>query len=155
MNAYRARPNTIAWPPIIAAIAVIMSLLAELFYKLPFPDGPAYRSIGMLIVVFVIALDLWSIMTLRAAHTTVMPTRKSTNLVTSGPFRFSRNPIYVGNILLLLGLSLIFSNVWFVLFAMLAAFAIQKFAIDREELHLLALFGAEYEAYCRRVRRWI
>ena len=155
MNAYRARSNTIAWPPIIALAAVLLSLLAGFFYMLPFPEGAAYRSIGMLIVVFVIALDLWSIVTLRAAHTTVMPTRKSTNLVTTGPFRFSRNPIYVGNILLLLGLGLILANAWFVPFAVLAAFAIQKFAIDREELHLLARFGAEYEVYCRRVRRWI
>ncbi len=155
MNAYKARPNTIAWPPIIAVTAVALSLLAGLFFSPPFPQGPAYRSIGMLIVVIVIAIDLWSIMTLRAAHTTVMPTRKSTNLVTTGPFRLSRNPIYVGNILLLIGLALILANAWFILFAVLAAFAIRKIAIEREEQHLLAIFGAEYEAYCRRVRRWI
>jgi len=155
MNPYKARPNTIAWPPIIALSAIVLSALAGYIFAPPFPQGPAYRSLGMLILVIVIALDVWSIMTLHAARTTVLPTRKSTNLVTTGPYRLSRNPIYVGNVLLLLALALIFANAWFVLFALLTAVCIQKIAIEREEQHLLAVFGAEYETYCRRVRRWL
>ena len=155
MNAYKARPNRIPWPPIITLLAIALSSLAGYFFATPFPQGRAYRSVGVLILVIVIAIDLWSILTLRAARTTVSPTRKSTKLVTSGPFRLSRNPIYVGNVLLLLALALIFANAWFILFALLTALCIQKFAVEREEQHLLAVFGAEYETYCRRVRRWL
>jgi protein-S-isoprenylcysteine O-methyltransferase Ste14 len=155
MNAYKARPNRFAWPPIIALSAIVLSLLAGLVFSPPFPQGPAFRSAGVLILLGVVVIDLWSFLSLRAAHTTVLPTRKSTSLVTTGPFGFSRNPIYIGNILLLLALALILGNAWFVAFAVAAAFGIQKFAIEREELHLLAVFGAEYEAYCHRVRRWL
>ena len=155
MNAYRAKPNNIPWPPIFALSAVLLSVLAGFAISIPFPEGPVFRSIGVLLLIAVVAIDIWSISTLRAAHTTVMPNRKSTNLVTTGPFSLSRNPIYVGNVLLLLALALILANAWFVLFAAITAIAIQKFAIEREELHLLAVFGAEYESYCRRVRRWL
>lgn len=155
MNAYRAKSNSIPWPPIIALAAVLFSVLAGLFYMLPFPRGPVFRSTGVLILIAVIAIDIWSISTLRAAHTTVMPTKKSTQLVTKGPFGYSRNPIYIGNVLLLLALCLILANAWFILFAAVTAICIQKFAVEREELHLLAVFGAEYESYCRRVRRWL
>ncbi|MEX3009145.1 isoprenylcysteine carboxylmethyltransferase family protein [Hoeflea sp. TYP-13] len=155
MNAYRAKPNNIPWPPIIALAAVLLSVSAGMFIELPFFHGPAFRIAGVALLVLVVAVDIWSISTLRAAHTTVMPTRKSTQLVTAGPFGFSRNPIYLGNVLLLLALGLILANAWFLIFAALAAIGIQKFAIDREELHLLAVFGAEYESYCRRVRRWL
>ncbi len=155
MNAYEARPNAIAWPPIIVVLAIVLSTLAGFFFAAPFPQGSVYRSAGMLILVVVVALDLWSIMTLRAARTTVMPTRKTTKLVTTGPFRFSRNPLYVGNVLLLFSLALIFANAWFIPAALLSAFCIQKLAIEREEQHLLSVFGAEFETYCREVRRWL
>ena len=155
MNAYRARSNSIAWPPIIALAAIVLSVLAGFVISLPFPHGPAFRSVGVLVLLGVVAIDLWSVLTLRAAHTTVLPMRKSTNLVTTGPFGLSRNPIYIANILLLLALALILGNAWFVVFAATTAVGMQKFAVEREELHLLAVFGAEYEAYCRRVRRWL
>ncbi|MCP4317164.1 MAG: isoprenylcysteine carboxylmethyltransferase family protein [Hyphomicrobiales bacterium] len=155
MNAYRAKPNNIPWPPIIALSAVLFSVLAGFVIMLPFPQGPILRSVGVLMLLSVVAIDIWSISTLRAAHTTFMPTKGSSHLVTKGPFGYSRNPIYVGNVLLLLALGLILANAWFILFAVVTAVAIQKFAVEREEQHLLAVFGAEYESYCLRVRRWL
>ncbi len=85
----------------------------------------------------------------------MLPHRGSRCLVTSGPFRWSRNPIYLGNTLLLTGIGLATGNGWFVIMAIAAALVIQKLAIEREEQHLRALFGEDYEAYCRTTRRWI
>ncbi|MDA4847777.1 methyltransferase family protein [Hoeflea poritis] len=155
MSAYRAKPSNVPWPPIIAAAALLLSILAGRVFALPLPDTAFLRMIGVLFLLAAIAVDIWSITTLRAARTTIMPTRKSTCLVTAGPYGLSRNPIYCGYVLFLIALGLILANAWFVVFAAATAYGIQRFAIEREELHLLAVFGAEYEAYCRRVRRWV
>ena len=155
MNAYRERPNRIPWPPIILIAAALLSILAGMFYPVPFAQTVALRIAGGILLVVAIAVDIWSMATLRSAHTTVLPTKKSDHLVTAGPFAYSRNPIYTANVLLLVSLGLILANAWFVPFAVLTAIATHYLAIRREELHLLAVFGAEYESYCRRVRRWI
>ncbi|MCY6380645.1 methyltransferase family protein [Hoeflea prorocentri] len=155
MNAYRARPSNMPWPPIITAAAAVLAVLFGMVVTLPLPDLAALRSIGVLFVLSAIGIDVWAALTLRAAHTTILPTRKSNHLVTTGPFAVSRNPIYCGYLLFLIGLGLIFASAWFLVFAAAAALIIQRYAIEREELHLLAVFGAEFEAYCSRVRRWL
>jgi protein-S-isoprenylcysteine O-methyltransferase Ste14 len=88
-------------------------------------------------------------------RTTIMPHRGSSYLVTQGPFRYSRNPIYVANVMLMAGLALFFANGWLLLLAPVNGILTQILAIKREENHLIAMFGYDYEAYCRRVRRWI
>ncbi|WP_169054097.1 isoprenylcysteine carboxylmethyltransferase family protein [Nitratireductor sp. XY-223] len=155
MNAYRAKPSNVPWPPILAAVALLLAVLAGKLIAVPLPDAAVLRMIGVLLLLSAVGLDIWSITTLHSAQTTILPTRKSSHLVMNGPYRFSRNPIYCGYIMFLLALGLILANAWFVAFAAAAAYGIQRFAVEREELHLLAVFGAEYESYCRRVRRWV
>jgi hypothetical protein len=72
-----------------------------------------------------------------------------------GPFSFTRNPLYVAGTMLVLGIGLVSGIVWFLLLAILAAFTVQKLAIEREERHLQARFGETYLDYARRVRQWI
>lgn len=84
-----------------------------------------------------------------------MATRKSTHLVTTGPFGYSRNPVYVGYVLGLLALALMTANGWVVIFGLMAAASTHILSVRREELHLLATFGVDYEYYCRHVRRWL
>ncbi len=87
--------------------------------------------------------------------TTVNPTGKSSHLVTTGPFAFSRNPIYLANVLLMLGIGLASANAWMIIIAFIAAWLEQQFAIVREERHLEARFGKAWRDYARRVRRWV
>jgi protein-S-isoprenylcysteine O-methyltransferase Ste14 len=75
--------------------------------------------------------------------------------VSGGPFSFSRNPIYLANTMLTFGIGLIAGSVWFILLGLVAAFATQKLAIEREEKHLDARFGKKYRDYRKKVRRWI
>jgi protein-S-isoprenylcysteine O-methyltransferase Ste14 len=96
-----------------------------------------------------------SIYTMRRAGTTARPDRGADQLVTDGPFSFSRHPLYLAGTLLILGIGLVSGVVWFLLLAILAAFAVQKVAIEREERHLQARFGTRYVEYAKRVRRWI
>lgn len=89
------------------------------------------------------------------ARTTILPHKGSAHLVTTGPFAVTRNPIYVGNTLFLLGIGLTVGIAWLVLMAPLAAFLTQKLAIEPEERHLEARFGKAFRDYRKRVRRWI
>ena len=93
--------------------------------------------------------------TLWRGKTTILPNQKSENLVSTGVFRFSRNPIYVANVILIIGFALRWSNAWLLVLAPLAGLATQELAIKREEAHLTAQFGEAYTNYKKRVRRWL
>lgn len=95
--------------------------------------------------------------TLRAARTTLLPMRphETTSLVTSGIFRWTRNPMYVGLTVVLLGWAAFLSAAWSLLGPVLFVLYVNRFQIQPEERVLTELFGAEYENYARRVRRWL
>ena len=152
------RPNRIPWPPLLygAALALGFGLgwLAPLGW-LREPVGGALRIAGGILVVMGLVLDLWSALTLYKARTSILPHRAADSLVTGGPYALSRNPIYLGNTLLVLGLGLALANGWLMAAAFAAAFATDRLAARREEAHLAARFGAAFEAYRARVPRWI
>jgi len=102
-----------------------------------------------------IALDLAAMLAFRRHRTTVLPNRGATRLITDGPFRLSRNPIYVGNTLLVAGLGLVFGIAWLIPAAFVGAYATGRLAIAREERHLALRFGRDWEAYAARTPRWL
>lgn len=151
------RPNRLPWPPMIYATAIVAAVVAGMIVPISldrFPEMPR-RLIAILLIVGSLAADIWAMRTLAGGKTTIMPHKRSANLVTGGPFAHSRNPIYVANTALTIAIGLLSSNGWFLLFAFAAAFATQKLAIEREERHLQALFGEEYRRYRENVRRWL
>jgi protein-S-isoprenylcysteine O-methyltransferase Ste14 len=158
MNDVTARPNNRPWPPIIFLTAIALSVLLQLVYPLPWVGQPLSGilfAVGWLMVAAFAVLNISAVRTMRRAGTTVRPDRGADRLVTDGPFALSRNPLYLAGSMLVLGIGLISGIWWFVLFAILAGFAVQKVAIEREEAHLRARFGKTYLDYARRVRRWI
>lgn len=157
MNAYWRRPLNFPWPPFIYALAVIAAILLGSLVPLPEPALSARTTLvaGAGLVIVALCLDVWALTTLFRARTTVMPHRSSAHLVTSGPFRFSRNPIYLGYTLMTLGLGFIFDNSWLFVAAFVAATLTHLIAIRAEERHLIARFGIEFERYCRRTRAWV
>jgi protein-S-isoprenylcysteine O-methyltransferase Ste14 len=138
----------------IVAFVVISALVFNVFVPLPAIANVWIRTIGGLVIGMGVALDLWAILTMRRAHTNILPHRAADFLVTSGPFAFTRNPIYVGNTLSMLGAGFCFENTWFVLFGIVGAFMVDRLAIRREEIHLAASFGARWTEYSSRVPRW-
>ena len=112
-------------------------------------------AVGCIGVVAVVAIDVSAMRTLAKAKTTIRPDKGSSQLVTTGAFSLSRNPIYLANTLLMLAIAMISGILWFVPLALIAAFLTQKLAIEREEKHLGARFGKKYFDYAKRVRRWI
>jgi len=151
------RPSRTPWPAILFPGAILGPLLLGVLFPLPWPglnDLPA-QAIGYAFGLGGVALVVWAITQLVRARTAVRPDRGATALVTSGPFRHGRNPIYAGEVLILLGMAQLTLNVWFVIFAALFGILVYRLAIVREERYLEARFGDEYRAYKARTRRWI
>lgn len=158
MTAAPGAPNRFAWPPLIYLAAIVMGIVLSVVYPLPWitePLSDILFAAGWLLVAGGVALDVSALRTLMRANTTVRPDRPSEHLVTSGPFSFTRNPIYLGNTMVTIGIGLIAESVWFLLFALIAAFATWKLAIEGEERYLEGKFGKKYRDYRTRVRRWI
>jgi protein-S-isoprenylcysteine O-methyltransferase Ste14 len=151
-------PNRIPWPPIILVGSIVAGFVLRAFLPLPWAVGAArdvLQGTGFVLIAIAILLYTLTIRELWSHKTTVNPTAKSAHLVTTGPFAFSRNPIYLGNVLLMVGIGLATSNAWLVIIAFIAGWLEQRFAIVREERHLEARFGKAWRDYSRRVRRWI
>jgi protein-S-isoprenylcysteine O-methyltransferase Ste14 len=91
----------------------------------------------------------------RRAGTTENPFKPSTALVFDGPYRFTRNPMYLGMAAVYVGLAFVLGLMWALLFLPLVLIAVDRLVIAREEPYLERKFGEEYVAYKRRVRRWI
>jgi protein-S-isoprenylcysteine O-methyltransferase Ste14 len=89
------------------------------------------------------------------AGTNVPTRRPATALVINGPYRFSRNPIYTGMIVLLLGIGVMVDSAWILAMAVPLALVLRYGVIAREERYLEAKFGAPYRAFRENVRRWI
>ena len=97
----------------------------------------------------------WGLVTFRKARTTTVPGRTSAQLVTWGPYRFSRNPMYVGLVIAYLGEALILRQVWPVALLPLTVAYVNWVVIPLEQRKLEEVFGEEYTLYQARVRRWL
>jgi len=139
---------------VVAACALLMWLLA--FPALDF-SFPGREVIAAVFVVAALMVGVPAVLGFRRANTTVNPLKPeaSTALVTGGVFRWTRNPMYLAMLLLLLAWACIVSN-WAAL-AILPLFVayLNRFQIGPEERALQARFGAEFESYRRKVRRWL
>jgi len=96
----------------------------------------------------------WVVLKFRGSGTPVSALRPSRQLVVSGPYRFSRNPDYVGQALVYTGIALVLNSVWVLLAQLPARLLIPHVVIAREERYLESRFGAEYARFCQHVRRW-
>lgn len=151
------RANTFPWPPVLLALAIAAAFLAGRYFPLDWPgmeDTPA-RIIGVAIGTTGLVLILWAVASLWRHETTVMPDKSSTALVTSGPYTLLRNPIYLGEVMAMLGAAELTKNVWFIIAAFVFAALVTWLQIIPEERHLDARFGQDYRDYKARARRWI
>lgn len=151
------RPSSVPWPPLVLAGVAVLAIVLGSVAPVAWPgvdDTPA-RFIGLGIGVLGIVLVAWGIITLRVHGTTMLPDAGATRLVTSGPFRRFRNPIYLGDAMILLGAAELTKNIWLVGAAAAFAALVTKLAIIPEEQHLERRFGQAYRDYKSRSRRWI
>lgn len=124
---------------------------------LPLGDVPFGVRLAGAVALFAAAgaLAAWSIVLFRAKRTTVVPFGTASALVTSGPFRLSRNPLYVSLVATLVAFGVLLGSAWYLLAAGLLAVALDRLVIREEERRLGELFGETYADYRARVRRWL
>ena len=117
--------------------------------------GFALAGCGAILVAAGLAFTGWARFLFIRRGTTVLPFRPSSVFVADGPFRYSRNPIYVGFIAAYAGIALLCRAVWPLIFLPFVVVAIRQMAIAKEEAYLERRFGAQYLEYKVRVRRWL
>jgi len=151
------RPTRIPWPPLLLFGVLAGAVLLGRTWPLPWPglDDTAARVVGLGLGLSGVALLIASLVTLRRHGTTVLPDVGATALVMSGPFWRFRNPIYLADCLILLGLAEITKNIWFVAAAVAFAALVTWLAILPEERHLERRFGDAYLDYKAKTRRWL
>src|SRR5437762_4119205 len=140
-------------PPLAWGLAVIAGLALNWLVPLPFlPADLPVGWLGAMVFVLALALVAWAIITITRAGSNVPTNLPTTTIVESGPYRFTRNPIYLGMFLGLIGLAIAFDNLW--LLMMLAPFAlvIRYGVFAREEAYLAREFGDVYRGYRSRAR---
>lgn len=142
-------------PPLIYAAPVIGGWLLNRRWSLPIGATPV-RSIAAWILLGGFVLLLGSAMGIfRRKRTSFLPFRPATTLVIEGPYRYTRNPMYLGALLLVLALGAFLDTWWPAILLIPTLVAVQYCVIRREERYMRRRFGAEYDAYTRQVRRWI
>ncbi len=148
-------PNRVPWPPLILLASIGLGFtLGRLLPFLAFEPGWTSGALGAALCLSGVALDVAAALTMRRARTNILPHRSADRLLTHGVFAWSRNPIYLGNALLVLGLVGPTGNGWFGPAGLACAIATWHLAIRREEAHLASRFPDQFAAYGKRTNRW-
>ncbi len=149
--------GVIAPPPAIAGAAFVAAWIMEWFFirlHLHLPAGLRVIAACVLVVIGCLsAADaMWRF---HKADTPVEPWHPTTALVTDGIYRRTRNPIYLGMVLVLAASALAFDSLWSLLAVPALVIVFNRYVIAREETYLAKLFGRPYQLYCQQVRRWL
>lgn len=149
------KPGVIAPPPVLYGGALAVGAGLDWLIPLPLLAPGAGQAPGVVLILAGLALALRCVLLFRQAGTAVEPYKPSTAIVSSGPYRFSRNPIYVALTVVSVGIGLWANSAW-MLGLLLPTLVIMRIAvIGPEERYLEAKFGAAYLDYKARVRRWL
>ncbi|MBD9375368.1 isoprenylcysteine carboxylmethyltransferase family protein [Rhizobium sp. ARZ01] len=152
----RDNSGAVVRPPIAWMLAVIAGIALDWLYPLPFlPAGVPTGWPGGILFLAGLALLIWAAMTFRRAGTQIQTTDPTTTIVDDGPYRFTRNPIYIGMFLGLIGLAVAFDSLWLIVLLVPFYLVIRYGVVAREEAYLERKFGDVYLAYKARVRRWL
>jgi protein-S-isoprenylcysteine O-methyltransferase Ste14 len=119
------------------------------------PEARALWWLGVVVAVAGISLSLSGIIMFRRHRTAVNPTRPASTVVTTGPYRFTRNPMYLGLAVFSVGVALLLDTWWALIALPFVLFVVNRAVIAREERYLASAFGAEYDAYRAATRRWL
>jgi len=148
-------PSPRFYPPVLLLMAVV--LMVVLHYVLPVARWLAWpwRALGALPIAVAVLVGFWGAVQFRRHDTTIIPFEQSTALIAEGPYRYSRNPLYISMTLILVGLWILLGSLSPVVVVPLFVWWISSRFIANEERHLEAQFGRTYLEYKAKVRRWL
>lgn len=143
-------------PPVWTLIYLLAATAISWALGWPKIPGLPLPPLGIILVILAFVPPVWAALLFRRAGTEINPTSPTNQaLVTEGPYEWTRNPMYSGLVILSLGIA-IWSGCWPMFLAPIAVFATANWNhIPFEETKMRRQFGAAYDAYCARVRRWL
>jgi protein-S-isoprenylcysteine O-methyltransferase Ste14 len=148
--------NAVVRPPVAWILAIVAGIAVDRLYPLRFvPASVPGAWVGGTIFAIALALAIWAIVTIRKAGTRVETYKPTTTIVVNGPYRFTRNPIYLGMVLGQIGLAIALDSLWLLATLVLFYLVIRYGVVAREEAYLEQKFGDVYVGYKARVRRWL
>ena len=142
-------------PPVVASMFIVIAYFLGRFAPLPFVAPVILRYFGLAMTLVGFLLGIGSLIEFRKARTTLDPHGSARNLVTTGIYRFTRNPIYLGFLLMVIGLPLNSGLYWGIVMAPFYVLLMNRLIIEHEEKYLEKKFGKNYTVYKSRVRRWL
>jgi protein-S-isoprenylcysteine O-methyltransferase Ste14 len=148
-------PRVLVFPPLLYGLALLIGI--ALHAIAPLGSLPPWRSrvAGLVLLGLGAGLARWGERTMRRAGTNVSPAEPALALVDAGPFRFTRNPLYLGVTLMYVGVALLMPAVWPLVLLVPVLVVMQWGVVLREERYLERKFGDAYRSYRGRVRRWL
>ena len=154
MPAEKDQADVLVPPPLALALCIAAGWVANRRWPAPFlPRASSLQAIGVAVAAIGVAIAILAVVQFRRARTSVRPDRPSTAILSTGPYRYSRNPICLGMFVVVAGLALALDSLW--QFAALAVLygVLRWGVVAREEAYLTRKFGDAYLDYARRVRR--
>jgi protein-S-isoprenylcysteine O-methyltransferase Ste14 len=152
-------PNVRIPPPLLFALPLLTGFIVQHFVPTPIVNGVQptriIRMVGVAEIAIALGLFAWAVSTFVRLKTPVIPMRRARALVDEGPFRLTRNPMYLGFTVLYLGITFAANAFWPLVFLPEAIALTYLLAIRLEEAYLTREFGDAYTEYCSRVRRWL
>lgn len=139
-------------PPLVCVAAFLAGMGLQRLVPLP---APAWHEAGAVLLALGILPGPANALMFLARGTTLDPARPPRRLFTGGLYRFTRNPMYIGLLLVHAGVALLQAQPWALLFVVLPWAVVNRIYIPCEEQRMAEAFGEPYLAYCRRVRRWL
>lgn len=150
-----AHPNTKIPPPLLALIHIIFAYVLSWLIPLPLTVPPVFQMVGFMLVIVGFLLGVAALIAFRRAGTTLQPRGRVAHLVTSGIYGFTRNPVYLGFLLIVIGISLDSGSFWGILLAPVLIILFNQLVIRPEEDYLAFRFGEQFSQYKEKVRRWL
>jgi protein-S-isoprenylcysteine O-methyltransferase Ste14 len=148
-------PGVVAMPPFILLAFIAAGLIINFIYPLHFVHGLFRYASGALFLVVSGVMVIAAHAVMRKAGTNANVRKPATVIVTDGVYRYTRNPMYLAMVLLLIALSLLLNNLWILILTPVFIGVMQKGVIEREESYLEKKFGSGYAEYKKTARRWI
>lgn len=147
--------NRYIHPPIVTLVFITIAYMLGSFVPIPFVVPGILKVVGISLTLIGFLCGLAAFIEFRKARTTLDPHGSVKQVVTSGIYRFIRNPIYLGFLLMLIGLSLNSGHYWGLILAPFFVITMNRLVIEQEESYLGKKFGDTYTSYKSRVRRWL
>lgn len=143
------------WPPVALGVPLLAGVAATARWGDPVPLPAAREPAGVALLIAFAVWNGWSLLLFRRHRTGLLPGQPTREMIRSGPFARSRNPLYLGLLVLYVAICLLLPSMWGLLVTPVAALLVTVGAIRPEEQFLRQRFGDSYAAYAARVRRWL